>query len=83
VRERAYVSHAIVGAERQSSACEITSATNKRARVDVDRRDQVSSLDTFGKFVLDIRFFSSIIYILYEGGSLRPPVVTSSYLGLK
>ena len=49
----------------------------------VDRRDQVSSLDTFGKFVLDIRFFSSIIYILYEGGSLRPPVVTRSYDGLK
>ena len=52
------------------------------ASVDVDRCDQVSSLDTFGKFVLDIRFFSSIIYILYEGGSLRPPVVTRSYDGL-
>jgi hypothetical protein len=26
-------------------------------------------------FVLDIRFFSSIIYILYEGGRLRPPLV--------
>jgi hypothetical protein len=36
----------------------------------------LSSLDTSGKFVLDIRFFSSIIYILYEGESLRPPVVT-------
>jgi hypothetical protein len=27
--------------------------------------------------VLDTTFFSSIIYILYEGGSLSPPVVTS------
>jgi hypothetical protein len=25
--------------------------------------------------VLDKRFFSSIIYILYEDGALRPPVV--------
>ena len=36
----------------------------------------VSSLDTRRKFVLDIRFFSSIIYILYEGESLSPPVDT-------
>jgi len=28
--------------------------------------------------VLDIRFFSSIIYIWYEGVTLRPPVVTSN-----
>ena len=28
-------------------------------------------------FVLDINLFSSIIYMLYEGGRLRPPVVTS------
>jgi hypothetical protein len=27
--------------------------------------------------VLDNRFFSSIIYIWYEGGGLRPPVVES------
>jgi hypothetical protein len=27
--------------------------------------------------VLDRSFFSSIIYILYEGGSLSPPVVTT------
>jgi hypothetical protein len=40
------------------------------------RAHTLSSLDTFGKFVLDIRFFSSIIYILYEGEALRPPVVT-------
>jgi hypothetical protein len=25
--------------------------------------------------VLDFKFFSSIIYILYEGGVLRPPLV--------
>jgi hypothetical protein len=41
--------------------------------------DLVSSLDTVRKFVLDIRFFSSIIYILYEGESLRPPVVTHCF----
>jgi hypothetical protein len=33
--------------------------------------------------VLDIGFFSSIIYILYEGGVLRPPVVTPGYYGLQ
>jgi len=27
------------------------------------------------RFVLDNRFFSSIIYIWYEGGALRPLVV--------
>jgi hypothetical protein len=32
--------------------------------------------------MLDIRFFSSIIYILYEGGALRPPVVTPGCYGL-
>ena len=31
--------------------------------------------DFFKHFVLDSQFFSSIIYILYEGGWLRPPVV--------
>jgi hypothetical protein len=31
--------------------------------------------DMSDAFVLDINFFSSIIYILYEGGRLRPPVV--------
>jgi len=30
----------------------------------------------FVHFVLDSEIFSSIIYILYEGGSLSPPVVT-------
>ena len=38
------------------------------------RTIEVSRLDTQRKFVLDIRFFSSIIYILYEGESLSPPV---------
>ena len=31
---------------------------------------------TSRNIVLDTQFFSSIIYILYEGGPLRPPVVT-------
>ena len=31
--------------------------------------------DTLPLFVLDIAFFSSIIYIWYEGYLLRPPVV--------
>jgi methyl coenzyme M reductase subunit D len=42
---------------------------------------RVSSLDTARKFVLDIRFFSSIIYILYEGLSLKPPIVTAPQRG--
>jgi len=42
----------------------------------------VSSLDTARKFVLDIRVFSSIIYILYEGGLLRPPLVTLSCVSI-
>jgi hypothetical protein len=32
-------------------------------------------IDNHKRFVLDNRFFSSIIYIWYEGGGLRPPVV--------
>ena len=31
----------------------------------------------FNHFFVDFNFFSSIIYILYEGGRLRPPLVTS------
>ena len=33
--------------------------------------------------MLDIRFFSSIIYILYEGEALSPPVVTQVLGGAK
>jgi hypothetical protein len=39
-----------------------------------DGRDDVC-FDTQPSFVLDIAFFSSIIYIWYEGGGLRPLVV--------
>jgi hypothetical protein len=38
----------------------------------IDRRAKVGYNK---RFVLDNRFFSSIIYIWYEGGRLRPPVV--------
>ena len=31
--------------------------------------------DNFGAFVLDIQLVSAIIYIWYEGGKLRPPLV--------
>ncbi len=48
-----------------------------------DRASEVSSLDTRRKFVLDNRFFSSIIYILYEGEALRPPVDTQVLSGVK
>ena len=61
IRTREWMRRVVDGHERSSTR---------------DRCDLVSSLDTARKFVLDIRFFSSIIYILYEGGSLRPPVVT-------
>ena len=36
----------------------------------------VRIFDKAGEFVLDTLIFSSIIYILYEGGSLSPPVGT-------
>jgi hypothetical protein len=38
----------------------------------------VSDFDNFSGFVLDIRSFSTIIYIWYEGGELRPPLVRSA-----
>jgi len=41
----------------------------------VARRRRDVSFDTRPSFVLDIAFFSSIIYIWYEGVLLRPPVV--------
>jgi len=34
-----------------------------------------ASFDRNERFVLDIRVFSSIIYIWYEGGGLRPLLV--------
>jgi len=33
------------------------------------------AFDNHKRFVLDNRFFSSIIYIWYEGGGLRPLIV--------
>jgi hypothetical protein len=43
---------------------------------DVVGGDQIGRLWDYNKrFVLDNRFFSSIIYIWYEGGRLRPLVV--------
>ena len=47
-------------------------------RVDEDVADVIDRVRLFGynkRFVLDNRFFSSIIYIWYEGGRLRPLVV--------
>ncbi len=38
-------------------------------------RDGGAKVDYNKRFVLDNRFFSSIIYIWYEGGRLRPLVV--------
>jgi hypothetical protein len=38
-------------------------------------REGGAKVDYNKRFVLDNRFFSSIIYIWYEGGGLRPPVV--------
>ena len=40
------------------------------------RSQSVRIFDISYYFVLDTSIFSSIIYILYEGGSLSPPVVT-------
>jgi DNA-binding SARP family transcriptional activator len=52
-----------------------------RARLDKRPRKMIAGgadfFDNVAHFMLDTRFFSSIIYILYEGGSLRPPVVTT------
>jgi hypothetical protein len=39
-------------------------------------RSAASGFDNQRRFVLDIAFFSSIIYIWYEGRRLKPPVVT-------
>jgi hypothetical protein len=39
----------------------------------------VKGFDTRQRFVLDMTFFSPIIYIWYEGGRLRPPVVNESW----
>jgi hypothetical protein len=39
------------------------------------KREGGAKVDYNKRFVLDNRFFSSIIYIWYEGGGLRPPVV--------
>jgi hypothetical protein len=44
-------------------------------RIPVTRSDGPQIFDFLVHFVLDINFFSSIIYILCEGGRLRPPVV--------
>jgi hypothetical protein len=40
-----------------------------------DAIDRGGDSDYNNRFVLDNRFFSSIIYIWYEGGGLRPLVV--------
>ena len=64
-------------AERRSSA-----AARARAYCDSDGRprrrraaDLVQNFSHFNHFFVDINLFSSIIYILYEGGRLRPPLV--------
>ena len=44
-------------------------------KVWVDAIDRGGDSDYNNRFVLDNRFFSSIIYIWYEGGGLRPLVV--------
>jgi hypothetical protein len=41
----------------------------------VDAIDRASKTGYNKRFVLDNRIFSSIIYIWYEGGRLRPLVV--------
>jgi hypothetical protein len=41
----------------------------------VDVIDRRAKVDYNKRFMLDNRFFSSIIYIWYEGGRLRPLVV--------
>jgi hypothetical protein len=40
--------------------------------------DLVQKFSQFNHFFVDFKTFSSIIYILYEGGWLRPPVVRPS-----
>jgi hypothetical protein len=44
-------------------------------KMSVDAIDRSGFLAYNNRFVLDNRFFSSIIYIWYEGGRLRPLVV--------
>jgi hypothetical protein len=44
-------------------------------KVLVDAIDRSDCWTYNNRFVLDNRFFSSIIYIWYEGGGLRPLVV--------
>jgi hypothetical protein len=44
-------------------------------------RDLAQNFSQFNHFFVDFKVFSSIIYILYEGGWLRPPVVRPSGSG--
>ena len=52
------------------------SAPAPRTRARTARLPLVQNFSVFNHFFVDFNLFSSIIYILYEGGVLSPPVVT-------
>ena len=57
-------------------ACARRFAQGSRARRSTARVPLVQKFFDFNHFFVDFNLFSSIIYMLYEGGRLRPPLVS-------